>query len=170
MNRPRAADLAHAYCFCPSETRNFKQDRSPTVKWAIVLFSQICPWLTQCCYSSVINTKCLPVYAHSHLLKLAQDLLNFINSWLYHVFLHMLCLIDSNNNSFRNASGYDYCRCQVAFCRAVYRLFANLLQSHIGTNFYSIWRFRHFPILLRNTTEYCYTCVLRSWASTSRLV
>ena len=134
-----------------------EQDQSPTVKWAIVLcLTQSCPWLTRCYHSSVINTKCLPIYAHSNLLKctsplkLAQDVLNFINSWHYHVFLHMLCLVDSNNISFLPASGYDYCRCQVAFCTAVYRLFANLLQSHTGTNFYSIWRFRHFPILLRN--------------------
>ena len=141
----------------PSETCNLEQDQSPTVKCAVVLFLiQSCPWLTWCCHSSLINTKCLPVYAHSNLLKctsplkLAQDLLKFINSWHYHVFLHMLCLIDSTNISFLHASGCDYCRCQVAFCRAAYRLFASLLHSHVGTNFHSIWRFKPFPIPLRN--------------------
>lgn len=62
----------------------------------------------------------------------------------------MLCLVDSNNISFLHASEYSYCRCQVAFCRSVYRLFANLLLSHICADFYSIWKFRYSPILLRN--------------------
>lgn len=151
VNHPKAEDLALAStqllpCW---DTGNFEQDWSPTVKWAIVLFLiDCCPWLTPCYHSAAINRNCLPVYAHTNLL--AQDLLNFINSWHYHVFLQMLHLIDSNNIFFLHASGYDYCRCLVAFCRAVYRLFANLLQSQIGTNFYSIWRFRCFPILLRN--------------------
>lgn len=139
--------------------RQLTLSRTEALQWSepsYFFLIQSCSWLTQCYHSSVVNAKCLPVDAHSNLLKctsplkLAQDLLNFINSWHCHVFLHMLCLIESNNISFLHASGYGYCRCQVAFCRAVYRLFANLRQSHIGTNFCSIWTFRHFPRLLRN--------------------
>lgn len=168
VNHPKAEDLALASAqLLPCwDTGNFEQDWSPTVKWAIVLFLiDCCPWLTPCYHSAAINRNCLPVYAHTSLL--AQDLLNFINSWHYHVFLQMLHLIDSNNISFLHASGYDYCRCLVAFCRA-------FCQSTSESDWHQLLQYLEIQVLSHTAKkwwyEYCYTGILKFWENTSWLV